>query len=149
MKKLIYIFILFSLISCGSFQKSKEKSLEEIKNELKTNIEKKTDSKEENKTLEPVDVNKPMVIYRDGKTDTIWNTRVIYNNTEKVITEKNTTEAKQEEKKQEEKKEKESDNTTLILGVFGIGFLFLLIVIIFIVIYFSNQIKSMIPKINN
>ena len=145
MKKILSILILFSLISCGSLQKSKERSSEEIKNEVKSNTDKKTNSKEENKTLEPVDVNKPMVIYRDGKTDTIWNTRVIYNNTEKVITEKNTTEAKQEEKKQEEKKEKESDNTMLFLGIFGIAFLFLFIVIIFVVIYFSSQIKKLIP----
>lgn len=141
MKISIITLILFSVIGCGSFKKTKEHS--EINKESSIDTNKETKSNEENKTLEPVDPTKPMVIYRDGKTDTIYNTRVIYNTTEKVIKE-NTKELEKEQKK-EEKKEKESDNTLLFLGVFGIAFLFLFLVIIFVIIYFSSQIKKLIP----
>lgn len=144
MKKTISILILsFFVFSCGTFKKHTESS--ESNKESSIDTKKETKSNEQNKTLEPVDPNKPMVIYRDGKIDTIYNTRVIYNTTEKVIKENTKEESKEENK--EEKKEVERDNTMLILGVVGIGFLFLFLILIFIVVYFSSQIKSLIPKV--
>lgn len=104
--KYIYLLSFIILTSCGAVKKSSEESV--LKDNSTTEIDA---TKYSNSfTLEPVDLNKPILI---GK-DTIYNTRVIYNNTKEVVKEKknNNIEFK------EEKKEKQVDysETIKILG---------------------------------
>jgi uncharacterized lipoprotein YmbA len=104
--KYIYLLGILVLMSCGSVKKSSEESV--LKDNSTTEIDA---TKYSNSfTLEPVDLDKPILI---GK-DTVYNTRVIYNNTKEVVKEKqaNNIEFK------EEKKEKQVDysETIKILG---------------------------------
>ena len=83
MKKIILTILLTSGIwSCGSVKKSSTET------DLKTESEKNTEidaTKFSNSfTLEPINLDKPILL---GK-DTIYNTRVIYNNSKEVIKEK-------------------------------------------------------------
>lgn len=104
--KYIYLLGILVLMSCGSVKKTSEESF------LKDNSTTEIDATKYSKsfTLEPVDLDKPILI---GK-DTVYNTRVIYNNTKEVVKEKqaNNIEFK------EEKKEKQVDysETIKILG---------------------------------
>ena len=104
--KIVYLLILLILTSCGVVKKSSEESV--VKDNSTTEIDATKYSN--SYTLEPVDLDKPILI---GK-DTIYNTRVIYNNTKETIKEKqaNNIEIK------EEKKTKEVDysETIKILG---------------------------------
>ena len=104
--KYIYLLILLVLSSCGAVKKSSEESV--LKDNSTTEIDATKYSN--SYTLEPVDLNKPILL---GK-DTIYNTRVIYNNSKETIKEKkaNNIEFK------EEKKTKEVDysETIKILG---------------------------------
>ena len=104
--KYIYLLILLILTSCGAVKKSSEESV--LKDNSTTEIDATKYSN--SYTLEPVDLNKPILL---GK-DTIYNTRVIYNNSKETIKEKkaNNIEFK------EEKKTKEVDysETIKILG---------------------------------
>jgi hypothetical protein len=104
--KIVYLLILLILTSCGVVKKSSEESV--VKDNSTTEIDATKYSN--SYTLEPVDLDKPILI---GK-DTIYNTRVIYNNTKEIVKEKqaNNIEIK------EEKKTKEVDysETIKILG---------------------------------
>lgn len=104
--KIVYLLSLVFLTSCGVVKKGSEESV--LKDNSTTEIDA---TKYSNSfTLEPVDLDKPILI---GK-DTVYNTRVIYNNTKEVVKEKkdNNIEFK------EEKKEKQVDysETIKILG---------------------------------
>ena len=83
MKKIIFTILLaLGIWSCGSVKKSSTET------DLKTESEKNTEidaTKFSNSfTLEPINLDKPILL---GK-DTIYNTRVIYNNSKEVIKEK-------------------------------------------------------------
>ena len=104
--KYIYLLSFIILMSCGAVKKSSEESVLKDNSTIEIDATKYSNSF----TLEPVDLDKPILI---GK-DTIYNTRVIYNNTKEVVKEKkdNNIEFK------EEKKEKQVDysETIKILG---------------------------------
>jgi hypothetical protein len=104
--KYIYLLGLLILTSCGVVKKSSEESVLKDNSTTEIDLTKYSNSY----TLEPVDLSKPILI---GK-DTIYNTRVIYNNTKEIVKEKqaNNIEFK------EEKKTKEVDysETIKILG---------------------------------
>jgi hypothetical protein len=104
--KYIYLLGLLILTSCGVVKKSSEESVLKDNSTTEIDLTKYSNSY----TLEPVDLDKPILI---GK-DTIYNTRVIYNNTKEIVKEKqaNNIEFK------EEKKTKEVDysETIKILG---------------------------------
>jgi hypothetical protein len=93
--KIVYLFILLILTSCGVVKKSSEESV--VKDNSTTEIDATKYSN--SYTLEPVDLDKPILI---GK-DTIYNTRVIYNNTKEIVKEKqaNNIEIKEEKKTKE------------------------------------------------
>lgn len=104
--KIVYLLGLIFLTSCGAVKKSSEETI--LKDNSTTEIDA---TKYSNSfTLEPVNLDKPILI---GK-DTIYNTRVIYNNTKEIVKEK---QDKNIEFK-EEKKEKQVDysETIKILG---------------------------------
>jgi hypothetical protein len=104
--KYIYLLGLLILTSCGVVKKSSEESVLKDNSTTEIDLTKYSNSY----TLEPVDLDKPILL---GK-DTIYNTRVIYNNTKEIVKEKqaNNIEFK------EEKKTKEVDysETIKILG---------------------------------
>lgn len=130
MKKYIIAMLLcLSLVSCGSLSKFKQASSEDTNTEINSGKLTITGENSQNYILEPVDLEKPMLFRRNGITDTIFNTRLINNYTEKRIFEKDTATAKVEEKKDTTTKEKESDNTWLIIGIAGAFLLFLLLVL--------------------
>ena len=85
------IILLLVLTSCGSVKKSN--SVIEENKTTETDIIKFSNSF----TLEPVDLDKPILL---GK-DTIYNTRVIYNNSKEVIKEKQNIDFKEEKKAKE------------------------------------------------
>jgi len=93
--KIVYLLILLILTSCGVVKKSSEESV--VKDNSTTEIDATKYSN--SYTLEPVDLDKPILI---GK-DTIYNTRVIYNNTKEIVKEKqaNNIETKEEKKTKE------------------------------------------------
>jgi hypothetical protein len=90
--KIVYLLILLILTSCGVVKKSSEESV--VKDNSTTEIDATKYSN--SYTLEPVDLDKPILI---GK-DTIYNTRIIYNNTKEIVKEKqaNNIEIKEEKK---------------------------------------------------
>lgn len=104
--KYIYLLVLLFLTSCGMVKKSSEESVVKDNSTTEIDLTKYSNSY----TLEPVDLSKPILL---GK-DTIYNTRVVYNNTKEIVKEKqaNNIEFK------EEKKTKEVDysETIKILG---------------------------------
>lgn len=104
--KYIYLLTFIILVSCGAIKKGSEESV--LKDNSTTEIDATKYSN--SYTLEPVNLDKPILI---GK-DTIYNTRVIYNNTKEIVKEK---QDKNIEFK-EEKKEKQVDysETIKILG---------------------------------
>ena len=123
MKKII-ILLLF-LTSCGSVKKSSTET--EISTEIKTDATKFSNSF----TLEPVDLNKPILL---GK-DTIYNTRVIYNNSKEVIKE-----TKKEDLKQDiEVKEKDYSEVIETLANRFILLIGILFVLYFILSYIKNK----------
>ena len=128
MKKIISILTLsFFVFSCGSIKKSRTET--EISTEIKTDATKFSNSF----TLEPVDLNKPILL---GK-DTIYNTRVIYNNSKEVIKE-----TKKEDLKQDiEVKEKDYSEVIEKLA----NRFILLIGILFVIYFVLSYIKSKIP----
>lgn len=104
--KYIYLLSFIILTSCGAVKKSSEESV--LKDNSTTEIDA---TKYSNSfTLEPVDLNKPILI---GK-DTIYNTRVIYNNTKETIKEKQGKNIEFKEEKQT--KEVDYSETIKILG---------------------------------
>lgn len=136
MKKAILIIPLF-LIGCASVKKSNTET------EVKTETEKNTTidiSKFSNSfTLEPVDLEKPILL---GK-DTIYNTRVIYNNTKEIVKEES------EEKKtidlKEDKTEKTKDYTQLIESV--ATKIFWLLIVLFVIKNVLEFVKKKVPLV--
>ena len=136
MKK-IFLLTPFLIISCATLKKSNTDT-EIKKNESSgSTIE---DTKFSNSfTLEPVNLDKPILI---GK-DTIYNTRVIYNNSKETIVKKDTI-VKTIDLKQEVK-EKEKDYTKLIESL--TTKLFWLLIIMFVIFIIMNYIKKKVPLI--
>ena len=122
MKKIIILLLI--LTSCGSVKKSS--SVIEGNATTETDITKFSNSF----TLEPVNLDKPILL---GK-DTIYNTRVIYNNSKEVIKEKQNIDFK------EEKKAKEVDYSETIKIVAN-RFMWL-IGILFVLFFVLNWIKN-------
>ena len=124
MKKIILTILLTSGIwSCGSVKKASTET------DLKTESEKNTEidaTKFSNSfTLEPVDLSKPILL---GK-DTIYNTRVIYNNSKEVIKEKSNEVNKSDLKQDIDTKEKDYSQVIEMLAnkfIWLIGILFLI-----------------------
>lgn len=117
--KLFLGCLVLTLFSCGSVKKSS--SVIEENTTTETDITKFSNSF----TLEPVNLDKPILL---GK-DTIYNTRVIYNNSKETIKEKQNVDFK------EEKKAKEVDYSETIKIVANrfmwlIGILFVLFIIL-------------------
>lgn len=152
----IILIIPFILFSCGSIEKLKESK------EVKTDSLSETNSSSrlnrwinsDKYTLEPADLSQPMrFVNSKGEVNEYFNTKVIH---EKEIiheTKKDTLANKTELEKEidDEKKFKETDNTTLILGIVGIVFGFLFMIIIFVVWYFGKKMNAMmqlLPKVS-
>lgn len=115
----------FFVFSCSSVKKSSNET--EISTEIKTDATKFSNSF----TLEPVDLNKPILL---GK-DTIYNTRVIYNNSKEVIKE-----TKKEDLKQDiEVKEKDYSVVIETLANRFIWLIGILFVLYFILSYIKNK----------
>jgi hypothetical protein len=79
-------------ISCGSVKKTSEESVVKDNSIKEIDLTKFSSSY----TLEPVDLDKPILL---GK-DTIYNTRVIYNNTKEIVKEKQANNIESKEEKQ-------------------------------------------------
>ena len=79
-------------ISCGSVKKTSEESIVKDNSIKEIDLTKFSSSY----TLEPVDLDKPILL---GK-DTIYNTRVIYNNTKEIVKEKQANNIESKEEKQ-------------------------------------------------
>ena len=128
MKKiLLTILLALGIWSCGSVKKSSTET------EIST-VDYKDTSTEAIKyskgfTLEPVDLSKPILL---GK-DTIYNTRVIYNNSKEVIKEKSNEVNKSDLKQDIEVKEKDYSQVIETLAnrfILLIGILFVLYLIL-------------------
>ena len=124
LSKIILGCLVLLFVSCGSVKKSS--SVIEENKTTETDITKFSNSF----TLEPVDLDKPILL---GK-DTIYNTRVIYNNSKEVIKEKQNIDFK------EEKKEKQVDYSETIKIVAN-RFMWL-IGILFVLLFVLNWIKN-------
>ena len=125
MKKIVIIILIaFLLIGCGTVKKSS--SVIEENTITETDITKFSNSF----TLEPVNLDKPILL---GK-DTIYNTRVIYNNSKETIKEKQNIDFK------EEKKEKQVDYSETI-KIIANRFMWL-IGILFVLMFVLNWIKN-------
>jgi hypothetical protein len=136
MKK-IFLLTPFLIISCATLKKSNTDT-EIKKNESSVSTIEAT--KFSNSfTLEPVNLDKPILI---GK-DTIYNTRVIYNNSKETIVKKDTI-VKTIDLRQEVK-EKEKDYTKLIESL--TTKLFLILIIMFVIVIIMNYIKKKVPLI--
>ena len=133
MKK-IFLLTPFLIISCATLKKSNTDT--EIKKNESSGSTIEATKISNSFTLEPVNLDKPILI---GK-DTIYNTRVIYNNSKETIVKKDTI-VKIIDLKQEVK-EKEKDYTEGIKSVSNR--LFLLVIVLFILNKLINYFK---PKI--
>ena len=138
MKKIILTILLTSGIwSCGSVKKSSTET------DLKTESEKNTEidaTKFSNSfTLEPINLDKPILL---GK-DTIYNTRVIYNNSKEVIKEKSNEVNKSDLKQDFDTKEKDYSE---VIETLANKFIWL-IGILFVLYFILNYIKSKTPLI--
>ena len=133
MKKLILTILLaLGIWSCGSVKKSSTET------DLKTESEKNTEidaTKFSNSfTLEPINLDKPILL---GK-DTIYNTRVIYNNSKEVIKEKSNEVNKSDLKQDIQTKEKDY---SAVIETLANKFIWL-IGILFVLYFILNYIKS-------
>ena len=133
MKK-IFLLTPFLIISCATLKKSNTDT--EIKKNESSGSTIEATKFSNSFTLEPVNLDKPILI---GK-DTIYNTRVIYNNSKETIVKKDTI-VKIIDLKQEVK-EKEKDYTEGIKSVSNR--LSLLVIVLFILNKLINYFK---PKI--
>ena len=138
MKKIILtIFLTLALWSCASVKKSSTET------DLKTESEKNTEidaTKFSNSfTLEPINLDKPILL---GK-DTIYNTRVIYNNSKEVIKEKRNEVNKSDLKQDIQAKEKDYSE---VIETLANKFIWL-IGILFVLYFILNYIKSKTPLI--
>lgn len=156
MKKAIIVIFSFILFSCGSIEKLKEKK--EIKTDSlsgtnsSTNLNRWINS--DKYTLQPVDLSQPMrFVNSKGEIKEYFNTKVIH---EKEIIQENkkdtlANKTQLQKEVSEQKKFKETDNTTLILGIVGIAFGFLFMIIIFVIWRFEkkmNTIMQLLPKVS-
>lgn len=105
MKKITILISIILLTSCGSVKKSSTET--EIKTESEKNTEIDATKFSNSFTLEPMDLSKPILL---GK-DTIYNTRVIYNNSKEVIKEKSNEVNKSDLKQDIDTKEKDYTKT--------------------------------------
>ena len=132
MKKITIIIIAIILTSCGSVKKSSTET------DLKTQSEKNTEidaTKFSNSfTLEPVDLDRPILL---GK-DTIYNTRVIYNNSKEVIKEKSNEANKSDLKQDIDTKEKDYSEVIQIVA----NKLILMLTIMFLIYLIYSYIKN-------
>ena len=119
--------------SCGSVKKSSTET------DLKTKSEKNTEiyaTKFSNSfTLEPINLDKPILL---GK-DTIYNTRVIYNNSKEVIKEKSNEVNKSDLKQDIDTKEKDYSAVIETLANKFIWLIGILFVLYFILNYIKNK----------
>ena len=86
------LILLFLFVGCGTIKKTSEQT--NIKDNTITEVDATKYTK--SYTLEPVDLKQPILI---GK-DTIYNTRVIYNNTKEIVKEKQANNIELKEEKQ-------------------------------------------------
>ena len=156
MKKIIILIVCFNLFSCGSIEKLKQSkkiatdSISETNSG--TNLNRWINS--DKYTLEPADLTKPIrFVNSKGEVKEYFNTKIIHE--KEIVREqkKDTLSNKTKLNKEidEESKYKKTDNTMIILGVFGIAFLFLFLVVIFIVWYYGkkiNTITQLLPKVS-
>lgn len=137
MKKLTILISIILLTSCGSVKKSSTET------NLKTETEKNTEidaTKFSNSfTLEPINLDKPILL---GK-DTIYNTRVIYNNSKEVIKEKSNEVNKSDLKQDIETKEKDYSEVINIVA----NKLVLMLTIMFLIFLIYSYIKNKTPLI--
>jgi len=133
MNKIKIIVIAFLLVSCGSVKKSSTET------DLKTESEKNTEidaTKFSNSfTLEPINLDKPILL---GK-DTIYNTRVIYNNSKEVIKEKSNEVNKSDLKQDIDTKEKDYSEVIETLANKFIWLIGIMFVLYQIVNYLKNK----------
>lgn len=142
MKNLIYI-LAFVLFSCGSVKKDKTSIETEASSETNSGTNTARWINSNNWGLEPIDLSQPMTFTNSkGETETYTNTKVFHNNTVTKEIVHDTIVVKEELKQDVDVKNKETDNTTLILGIVGIAFLFLLIIILVVFFSFSKKINS-------
>lgn len=116
------IFILLLLTSCGVVKKNKEQINIEDKSTITTDITRFSDTF----TLEPIDLSKPILL---GK-DTVYNTKLVYNNTKEIVKEK---EAKNINVEQQ-KKEKQVDYSETIKIVTNRLILAFVVVVLLVVV---------------
>lgn len=145
MKKLIVLLVFF-FISCGSIKKNKEhfELDSETSSTKQTNISRWVNSN--SYTLEPVDLTKPILLNKNGKTDTLYNTKVIYNNTNTKEIIHDSIGKKGHTKIEADSKIKETDNTKLFLGIFGIVILLIFLCFVFAIVYIGNKLTSITDK---
>ena len=138
MKKiLLTILLALGIWSCGSVKKSSTET--DLKTESEKNTEIDATKFSNNFTLEPVDLNKPILL---GK-DTIYNTRVIYNNSKEVIKEKSNEVNKSDLKQDIDTKEKDY---SVVIETLANKFIWL-IGILFVLYFILNYIKSKTPLV--
>lgn len=137
MKKITIIIIAIILTSCGSVKKSSTET--EIKTESEKNTEIDATKFSNSFTLEPVDLNKPILL---GK-DTIYNTRVIYNNSKEVIKEKSNESNKSDLKQDIDTKEKDYSEVIQIVA----NKLILMLTVMFLIYLIYSYIKNKTPRL--
>ena len=137
MKKITILISIILLTSCGSVKKSSTET------NLKTESEKNTEidaTKFSNSfTLEPMNLSKPILL---GK-DTIYNTRVIYNNSKEVIKEKSNEVNKSDLKQDIDTKQKDYSEVINIVA----NKLILMLTIMFLIFLIYSYIKNKTPLI--
>ena len=133
MKKITILISTILLTSCGSVKKSSTET--EIKTDSVNNTEIDATKFSNSFTLEAMDLSKPILL---GK-DTIYNTRVIYNNSKEVIKEKSNEVNKSDLKQDIEVKEKDYSEVIETLANRFILLIGILFVLYFILSYIKNK----------
>ena len=131
MKKLILLSAII-LTSCGTIKKSSTET--EISTESEKNTEIDATKFSNSFTLEPMDLSKPILL---GK-DTIYNTRVIYNNSKETIKEKSNEVNKSDLKQDIETKDKDYSEVIQILA----NKLILMLTCFFLIFLIYSYIKN-------
>lgn len=121
------IFILLLLTSCGVVKKNKEQINIEDKSTITTDITRFSDTF----TLEPIDLSKPILL---GK-DTVYNTKVVYNNTKEIVKEKEAKNINVEQSKKE-KQVDYSETIKIISNRLILAFVIVVILVVVIKKYF-------------
>lgn len=131
MKKTLILLTAFSLLSCGTMKKNIDK--EETETEIKTESNSVLDYEKESYTLEPVNLDRPILV--GGKE--YHNTKIIYAKDKGTETKQDVAEVKQETETLN--KEVERDNTTLFLGIAGVICFFLFLIVLVILWYINKK----------